>query len=198
MKKAKYRQILRAAEALVGRGRFHEITMDEVARKAGVGKGTIYRYFKDKDALFFELAMSGYDELADMIRAQRRRSSDFRACLVNVCRCISDFYRGRRQLMHMMHSEERRATWRRGQFRELFMERRKMLEEAVCTVLDEGRGAGLLRHDIPLPVLASFMLSVLRMRARSRHSGDKADIGYDTVVELFLHGAGSVEGGTSA
>lgn len=175
---------------LVGRGRFHEITMDEVARKAGVGKGTIYRYFKDKDALFFELAMSGYEELAEMVRTERRRSSDFRGCLVKVCRRISDFYRGRRQLMHMMHSEERRALWRRGQFRELFMERRQMLEGAVAAILEEGLRDGLIRGDVPLDVLASFMLSVLRMRGRSRHKADGPEMGYDTVVELFMHGAG--------
>lgn len=168
--------------------------MDGVARKAGVGKGTIYRYFKDKDTLFFELAMSGYEELADMVRTERRRSSDFRGCLVKVCRRISDFYRGRRQLMHMMHSEERRAVRRRGHFRKLFMERRRMVEGAVCTILEEGLREGMIRDDVPLDILASFMLSVLRMRARSRYRRGETDIGYDTVVELFMHGAGLAAG----
>jgi len=43
--------VLRAALAeMVERG-FHGTTMPEVAKKAGVGIGTIYRYFADKDAL---------------------------------------------------------------------------------------------------------------------------------------------------
>jgi hypothetical protein len=97
--------------------------------------------------------------------------------------------------MHMMHSEERRALWRRGRFRELFMERRRMLEDAVSAILQEGLREGLIRDDIPLQVLASFMLSVLRMRARGRHGTDGPDVGYDTVVELFMHGAGPFESG---
>lgn len=43
--------VLQAALAeMVERG-FHGTTMPEVAKKAGVGIGTIYRYFADKDAL---------------------------------------------------------------------------------------------------------------------------------------------------
>ncbi|NJL30924.1 MAG: TetR/AcrR family transcriptional regulator, partial [Phycisphaerales bacterium] len=30
---------------------------------AGVGKGTIYRYFKDKDDLFFSTAAQGFEDL---------------------------------------------------------------------------------------------------------------------------------------
>ena len=185
---------MEAAEALFSRGRFHEITMDEVARKAGVGKGTIYRYFRDKDELFFEIAFSGYEELAEVVRTQRHRSSDFRSCLASICRRISDFHHGRHQLMHMVHSGERRVLRRRGELRKLFYERRRLLQEAVCAVLEEGRTEGLVREDIPLDVLAAFLLSVLRMRARVRHSEDRPEITDEGVVDLFLHGASPAAG----
>ena len=48
----KREQILNALEQLLPGRRFHEITLDEVSRAAQVGKGTIYLYFQDKDALF--------------------------------------------------------------------------------------------------------------------------------------------------
>jgi TetR/AcrR family fatty acid metabolism transcriptional regulator len=45
-------QIIRAAaECFMKRG-FHKTTIDDIARKAGLGKGTIYLYFKDKDDIF--------------------------------------------------------------------------------------------------------------------------------------------------
>ena len=40
--------ILKALEDILPGKRFHEITLEEVAKAAGVGKGTIYLYFKDK------------------------------------------------------------------------------------------------------------------------------------------------------
>ena len=51
----KREKILNALENLLPGRRFHEITLDEVAKNAQVGKGTIYLYFKDKDALFSEM-----------------------------------------------------------------------------------------------------------------------------------------------
>ena len=54
-KENKRELILNALEELLPGKRFHEITLDEVARTAGVGKGTIYLYFHDKDELFAEM-----------------------------------------------------------------------------------------------------------------------------------------------
>jgi AcrR family transcriptional regulator len=44
-------RILTAARRLLGRRPIHEICMDEVAREAGVGKGTVYRRFADRSSL---------------------------------------------------------------------------------------------------------------------------------------------------
>ena len=46
-----------AMEEFIARG-FAAARLDDVARRAGVAKGTIYLYFKDKEALFEELVRS--------------------------------------------------------------------------------------------------------------------------------------------
>jgi TetR/AcrR family fatty acid metabolism transcriptional regulator len=45
-------KILQAAAQLFGSQRFHEVRMDDIADLAEVGKGTLYRYYKDKDELY--------------------------------------------------------------------------------------------------------------------------------------------------
>jgi AcrR family transcriptional regulator len=45
-------RILDAAAALLVRWGYRKTTVDDVAREAGVGKGTIYLHWKDKNALF--------------------------------------------------------------------------------------------------------------------------------------------------
>jgi AcrR family transcriptional regulator len=45
-------RILDAAAALLLRWGYRKTTIDDVAREAGVGKGTIYLHWKDKNALF--------------------------------------------------------------------------------------------------------------------------------------------------
>lgn len=45
-------KILVAASQLFGTQRFHEVRMDDIADVAAVGKGTLYRYFQDKEELY--------------------------------------------------------------------------------------------------------------------------------------------------
>jgi len=45
-------RILIAATRLFGAHRFHEVRMEDIAAEAEVGKGTLYRYFADKEELY--------------------------------------------------------------------------------------------------------------------------------------------------
>ena len=48
-------EILKAAFEVFSEHGFAQARLDEVARRAGIAKGTIYLYFSDKEALFVEL-----------------------------------------------------------------------------------------------------------------------------------------------
>ena len=48
-------EIVRAALELIAEQGFHGSPMAELAKRAGVGAGTIYRYFENKDVLIAEL-----------------------------------------------------------------------------------------------------------------------------------------------
>ncbi|MFZ2950245.1 MAG: helix-turn-helix domain-containing protein, partial [Desulfuromonadaceae bacterium] len=48
-------EIVRAALELIAENGFHGAPMAMIAEKAGVGAGTIYRYFENKDVLINEL-----------------------------------------------------------------------------------------------------------------------------------------------
>src|SRR5439155_21072507 len=47
--------MLDAAARLFGSQRFHEVRMEDIAAEAAVGKGTLYRYFSDKEELYVAL-----------------------------------------------------------------------------------------------------------------------------------------------
>jgi AcrR family transcriptional regulator len=51
-KEARRQQILASAGELLNRWSFTDITMDRIADLAGVAKGTLYLYFRTKEALF--------------------------------------------------------------------------------------------------------------------------------------------------
>ncbi|KGO31621.1 hypothetical protein Q757_06105, partial [Oenococcus alcoholitolerans] len=61
-KMSKKDAILKAALILFSQRSFYGTTMPEIAKKAGVGAGTIYRYFSSKEALVNELFVLVMDE----------------------------------------------------------------------------------------------------------------------------------------
>lgn len=61
-------QILEAAAQLFARHRYHEVRMDDIAEHAGVAKGTLYRYFHDKEDLYCALALHGLERLFEESR----------------------------------------------------------------------------------------------------------------------------------
>jgi AcrR family transcriptional regulator len=58
--------ILDATEHLLVRYGYKKMTMDDLAREAGIGKGTIYLYFSSKE----EVALCSIDRLIDRVQEQ--------------------------------------------------------------------------------------------------------------------------------
>ena len=186
-RQSKRDQIMKAAEHLFTNRRFHEITLDEVARAAGVGKGTIYLHFADKEDLFFQVATSGFTQLCEIVERGTATGEPFHEGLVAVCRQISAFFQRRRQLLRMMQTEDGRMASEHGAMRERWLTHRRPLVAALGKILAAGVREGVVREDVPPEALASFLLGMLRTRAREMEASD--DISLDVVVRLFLFGA---------
>ena len=60
--------ILQAAEHVFAGKGFHQASIEEIARAAEYGTGTVYLYFKDKEALYVELFEEKVRELIESIQ----------------------------------------------------------------------------------------------------------------------------------
>src|SRR5262245_56231104 len=65
---ARGEKILEKAARLFATRPYHEVRMDDVAKEAGVAKGTIYCYFEDKEDLYLGLILSAVDRLFEEVR----------------------------------------------------------------------------------------------------------------------------------
>ncbi len=70
MKNNKREKILLAAQELFSEKGFHETTVEEIAKEAGVAKGTVYIYFDSKEQIFEQVVKSGFTELTRLIEKQ--------------------------------------------------------------------------------------------------------------------------------
>lgn len=60
-------QIFEAALQVFAKDGYHKATIDKVAALSGVGKGSIYRYFKSKEDLFEQLLINKYREIVERV-----------------------------------------------------------------------------------------------------------------------------------
>lgn len=63
-------QILNAAAQLFAKHRYHEVRMDDIAESAGVAKGTLYRYYDDKEDLYVALTVHGMQRLFEQSQSK--------------------------------------------------------------------------------------------------------------------------------
>jgi len=151
-------RILDAASALLTRWGYRKTTIDDVAREAGVGKGTIYLHWKDKTALFTAAIWRASRQVT--IDAQRRIAADpeggrfhrlwthgMLAILANPLLAAlmagdTDMFQG---LLETMSPELR------GQLI-------GNVEEHIIQL----QAAGLIRSDLSVPAI-TFLMSALKM-----------------------------------
>lgn len=83
----KRRAILEAACAVFTQKGFHRARVEEIAVRAGVGKGTIYEYFPSKKDLYEEMVETALGAYAEELAAAVAARDDPRSKLLAAARC---------------------------------------------------------------------------------------------------------------
>jgi len=88
------RQILEAAFRIFGSRGLHQATLEDVAREAGISKGTIYLYFPSKAALFSAMLKARVNDIMPALEPSRDGGlSDVRDRLTTLGRHLYRFFR---------------------------------------------------------------------------------------------------------
>ncbi len=187
-RKDKREDIIKAAVGLFTSRRYHEVTLDQVARKARVGKGTIYLYFQDKDDLFFQSATHGFDALCTTLQTGIPAEAAFEDKIVSMCKHIHEFFESRRPFRHVLEEHEARAHSFKGRMREIWLDHQKRLDAIVGSVFEEGVTRGHIRNDLEPVVVARLLLGFMGARARMFEGDPERSPDLEKLVDIFLHG----------
>ena len=75
-KEQKRAEIAKAARELFTLFGYRSVSMEQIAMRANVAKGTVYLYFKDKEDLFYYLANEFMREMNDFIQSVEQKNLD--------------------------------------------------------------------------------------------------------------------------
>jgi len=180
----KRERILRAAAELFAGKDYHRVLIDEVARRAEVGKGTVYRHFETKEDLFVAVLSYAVDLATERLRAKIERASDPVEQLRVACKQALRFFRENGHLFHMLnHAKALRCA--RG--RKDLNQKREGLRRFVEDVLVDGREERVF--DLPDAAFASTILwGMIRTTLRNSPDDTPLDEMSGKIVALFTKG----------
>ena len=87
----KRQDIIRATIKLIAEYGFHGTPISMIAQEAGVGAGTIYRYFKDKDALVLEIFQQLDRAFKETLLEEYDDSRPIRDRFLHLCRGVFQY-----------------------------------------------------------------------------------------------------------
>ena len=95
-------QILAAAKRIFAQNGFRRTKTEQIAAHLGVGKGTLYRYFKDKKSLFLAVFEHGIAKLRKAMRANVEPIADPRGKIAAAVKTYFEFFDSDRELIEIM------------------------------------------------------------------------------------------------
>ncbi|HJP29632.1 MAG TPA: TetR/AcrR family transcriptional regulator [Candidatus Latescibacteria bacterium] len=182
-------KILSCAARLFAAARYDEVLMEDIAREAGVAKGTLYSHFADKDALYFAVVFDGISQLNDRLRtaaAQDRQPEEQVRAVMNA---ILSFFSRNRVFFRLLSMEDAKAGPGGSESRQRWQTERTEQIDVIESVLLRGMTTG--DFHVPHPRLQAF---VLRGMVRSvLTSSEKLSVAemVDVIVDTFLYGTHS-------
>ena len=191
-KQERRNEIVDAAMELFAEKGFHEVTMDTIAERVGLSKGTLYLYFKNKEALFFSIIRDKTDILFNTLTQAVNSEQEYKYKLEKFITNYLSFFDDYRYYFKIIHSEKSRVGWEsKNKFRNHAFESYRRFENMILQFVKEGIDCGYLRNIEPevamkalRGILSSFTLNVI-ISSEDDNLKSKAP----EVLDVFLNGA---------
>jgi AcrR family transcriptional regulator len=167
---------------------FQETSMEEIAEKSDISKGTLYNYFQDKESIlvgYFQTIITDYGK---KIEENFEENVDIKLTLYNLMDFISEIFKNEKELttIYFKYRMPSRFDFSHNS------SQRSGIEKWVLKIIEKAQQDNQLRRDIPALVLTrTFQFLTMSFFISSIYAEEpiKIDIIKDQLIGLFLNGA---------
>lgn len=188
-------EIIKAATLIFSKADFHKVTMDEIAELANVGKGTLYRYYENKEDLYFSIISKGLEALYCYITATIEKEQDVIPKIKKFVYCALRFFEKNKPFVIVFLQEE-------VKFREKGVSECTKILEKITNLLEElileGQKKGIIKESISASLSSIFLIGMTKSAfLESIESKIKIDLLNisDLICEVFCEGIVKKGGG---
>jgi TetR/AcrR family fatty acid metabolism transcriptional regulator len=190
-KNNKYHLILEAAVKVFAMQGFHQSTVAQIAKAAGVADGTIYLYFKNKDDILVQFFSFRAKQVFESFREEVDRAETSSDKLRNlVRRHLAEFQRDRDGAVVYQVETHQSSRLAEAQIKEMS----KMYRDLISEIIEQGQQEGTIRKDLYVGLVKRFIIGAVDEVINTwLHADEEYDLVSmaDPLVELFMKGIGS-------
>jgi AcrR family transcriptional regulator len=149
-------KIVQAALTTFSKYGYDKTRMDDIAKSAKLGKGTLYLYFKSKEELFYDISENSIKELKEQLSKLFSKKED----LVQDAEKFYDQYR------NLIHDSEKVSfemiaeSSRNPKLRKALYEQRMKVYGIVIDYLRRQIEKGFFRNDMDVNAIASGLVAL--------------------------------------
>ena len=192
-KNNKYHLILEAAVTVFARQGFHQSTVAQIAKEAGVADGTIYLYFKSKDDILVHFFSYRTKQVFDRFRAEVQKVDNSLDKLRNLIRRhLMEFQSDRNMAVVYQVETHQNSRLVESQIRDMS----QMYQDLISEIVELGQQEGKIRKELYVGLVKRFILGavdeVINTWLHSEKEYDLVSMA-DPLVELFVRGIGTTD-----
>lgn len=186
----KYHRILNAAIKVFAEQGFHQSTVSQIAKEAGVADGTIYLYFKNKDDILVQF----YEFKTKQVFARFREAVDQADTATEKLRNLIRVHLEEFQKNHNMAIVYQVETRQQRRLAEKpIKEMSKLYRDIITELVELGQEEGTMRRNLYLGMVKRLINGAVDEVINAWiHTGRNYDLVTmaDPLVELFIRGIG--------
>jgi len=189
-------EILSAAEKVFAAKGFFPTTMSDIAREAEFGTGTLYKYFKSKEELYFTLIDEKVEEINRLVKAELSQRNSAVERIKKVLRLQFEFIERNRDFFRIYISERSRFEWTvKDDLGKGLHEKMVSYIDILSEVIRQGIKKGEFRSTDPRDLAHAFVGIVNSFVFEWLISREPYPLvsKLDTVLEIFLSGVQQTE-----
>jgi AcrR family transcriptional regulator len=179
-------EIIRVAANLFSQKSYHDVTMDQIAEKVGVAKGTIYLYFESKENLYLEILEETYEEIESILEKEIAKKDPAPQKLKKMLMLIFKFYLENLDVLRILSRDETHLIREHYEFTEHWRVKGVRFYQKI---LEKGINEGSFRPvntELTALIIFGLVRSVMFFYHTDKSAGEIAEEVFSMISEGIL------------